>query len=52
MSSQEGQYRFNFRYNYLKISIGNNLKHAANVSGRRGPIFLSLLTVTNKTISD
>jgi len=36
MSRQVGQYRFDFHSNNLKISIGNDLKHVANVPGRRG----------------
>jgi len=36
MSRQVRQYRFDFHSNNLKISIGNDLKHVANVSGRRG----------------
>jgi len=63
MSRQVGLYRSDFLFffflfipksNDQKISTattGNDLKHVANVLGRR-LIFLLLLTVTNKTISD
>jgi len=51
MSREVGQYRFDFHSNNLNISIGNELNHVVNVLGRV-VIFLSLLTVTNKTISD
>jgi len=33
-----GQYRFDFRSNNPNLSTGNDLKHVANVSGRRGSL--------------
>jgi len=42
LSRQVGQYRFDFHSNNRKISTGNDLKHAANVSGRGPDIFVTV----------
>jgi len=38
---QVGQYRFDFLSNNPKISIGNDLKHDANVLGKGADIFVT-----------
>jgi len=44
MSRQVEQYNFGFRSNNREISIGNDLKHVANVLGRerRPDIFVTV----------